>query len=360
MSEENKNPYPEEDKNKNTNDDDFGLPDFEFEALDDDDDEIEEETAVPSSSSDIGEETPDPETEAVPSMDVDDLEDLDLDGLDDLGDLDLGDLDLGDIDLAADIDTSEVSDELADIDSAIEETSLPESTEENTSTDDGLEMPTEELEEDGMFYEEETFDDYGIFDNKQEVEQEYVGDFAGESSVPVEEVSDEEIGKSKGQFAKIVFFGIVLFVAIGVAFMYWSDFFDSGGGEDGKEVAQKEAKKEKEVKKTKPNKAKAASKITSEKPKAKPAPVSSEGVTMYTARVNRRHLVAGSFATEEKAKIYAQQLVAQGESSAVIPPFGSSGSYRVTITSFATQREALSNLDSYRANFGSTIWVLRY
>ncbi|MCP4459519.1 MAG: hypothetical protein GY816_16080 [Cytophagales bacterium] len=183
MADENKNQDPEEEKNQSSNDDEFGLPDFEFDALDDDDDEGEvigpEATSDEPSPAEASKEPESTQTdepasneEDVPSLDAEDLEDIDLEGIEDvdLGDLeDLGDL--GDLDLD-DLDLGDLDKELANMDEDIAETT-PEADPEGVSADrveDIFEEPAKEekvdeeappkIEDDGLFYEEESFEEF--------------------------------------------------------------------------------------------------------------------------------------------------------------------------------------------------------
>jgi hypothetical protein len=200
MAKEDKNQDPEQGKNPSGSDDDFGLPDFEFEALDDDDDdEIVEETPV----SKPIEKTKEPVSESkeeVPSLDSDDLEGLDLEGLDDIDLDDLGDLgDLDDIDLD-DLDDLDLDDlDLGDLDKELDQEEPTHKEEEAPPVaasaervEDIFDKPREKKAEkesevsdsfedsdDGLFYEEESFED---FDGMVEGE--------GESSSIFEESGD--------------------------------------------------------------------------------------------------------------------------------------------------------------------------
>ncbi len=299
MADENKNQDPEEENKGASNDDDFGLPDFEFEALEDDDEEDTEDSTE--SAGEVSLESDDD----LPSMDDGDLEDLDLDlegvdlegiedidldNLDDLGDLDLEDLDLDDLDA-----------DLEDLDKAIEETEVPVAASaekiEDIFKSEAPDNTEEPLVDDGEFYEEESFGDFdGEFDEDAPVAEEsnetiedsvvaeeeelpepgelpspedhdgfdssiFDDDTEGldlgsgaEAPIPFakrdlpgeykhdedhqDSVSQAEIDSSKGKFVRIVVLGIILFFGIGAGFLYWNGtLFGDDSGEN-KEVAE--------------------------------------------------------------------------------------------------------------------------
>ncbi len=310
MADENKNQDPEEENRGASNDDDFGLPDFEFEALEDDDEEDAEDNTVSAGavSSESDDDLPSMDDGDMEDLDLDlegvdleGIEDIDLDNLDDLGDLDLEDLDLDDLDA-----------DLEDLDKAIEDTEVPVAASaekiEDIFKDEVAPDTTEEpLADDGEFYEEESFGDFdGEFDEEAPVaeesnetiednvaEQEELpapGDLpsledqedfdssifdddtegldlgsGAEAPIPFakrdlpgeykhdedqqEQVSQTEIDSSKGKFVRIVVLGVILFFGIGAGFLYWNGtLFGDGSGEN-KEVAENTEAKKPEVKK---------------------------------------------------------------------------------------------------------------
>jgi len=480
MADENKNQDPEEEKNKASSDDDFGLPDFEFDALEDDDDD---EVSEPVSSSEEKPSAPeitesvvdiaDTSEEEIPSLDADDLEDMDLEGiedidmsdLDDLGDL--GDLDLEDLDLD-DLDLDDLDKELANIDEVIAETA-PEATpeavsaervedifdepEKETNTGDSTEESIGEIEDDGLFYEDESFDEFdmdssdgnlastkddsglemdlsddldsSMFDGDDEmpdVEFEDDSEAVPFAQRPMEgaqgldeplvadhdqfaETTDEDASTARSKFVRIVVLGIVLFVSVGFAFLYWkngSQLFNTPGSEEiakaetkkpekksppvenekdettenqsKEERASDEAKKAetKSVEnkptetKTENKPAKQAPKETKKetKPKPKPKtvaqPTSSGGVTVLSAKTGRAYLIVASFADLASAQKHSNKLVSQGESPTIIPPFGGAANHRVAVASFDSFSVAAGKVDEYRQKLGSGVWVLRY
>lgn len=443
MAEENKNQDPEEDKNLSGNDDDFGLPDFEFEALDDDDDDSSE--ASPS--------TPKQEPaaeEEVPSMDDGDLEGLDLEGLEDIdiGDLDDIDLDNLDLDNLDDLDLDNLDSDLGLEDSpAKKETEKPVAASADKDEDifDTPEASTDDeiaeslgFEDDGTLYQEESYEDFDMGDIGEMAEGSSIfdeGDDAFDSSIfdaddaagfeesgqeseePVpfakrempkshaeehveeEVVSEADIRASKGKFVRIVVLGTIMFVTIGVVFLY---FYRNQGEPTEKppvaERAEKEpvkeeptqtpanseseetakptdTKAEEPVKETPKQPAKTETKKPATQPKqqtaqpktqpkqtttTRPTGTTVGGVTVLSERTGQRHLIVASFLDGESAQQHARTLAAKGDSPKIIPPFGDSPNYRVAIQSYSTLNEALQNLEAYRAQYGGGVWVLRY
>ena len=96
------------------------------------------------------------------------------------------------------------------------------------------------------------------------------------------------------------------------------------------------------------------------KPKTTPAKSTPGGVTMLSEQTGQRHLIVASFTDNESAQAHASKLAANGASPVIIPPFGGAPNYRVAIASYSTQGEALQNLDSFRQQYGSGVWILRY
>ncbi len=470
MAEENKNQDPEEQKKSSGSDDDFGLPDFDFEALDDDDDEVAPEEA-PASKATRAADTPaeSTSTDDVPSMDTDDLEGLDLDdleGLDledmgDLGDLNLDDLDLEDIDLGdLDTDLEEFKETEASSTYTPEKpvAASAERDEDIFDTSKGAAAtsasePAESFEDDGSFFEEETFDGFdmdssdgdsvdSMFDADSLSSENFDEDIFGNGDAdfdvdmgdgeeepvpfakrPVESthhlddeeevhVSESEIQSSRGKFARIVILGILLFSALGFGFLYWNGTFSGGHGEskvvktenkkDRPVAANDEAKKEeatneeakplppqptdtkkaeektpvKEVtKKPEPKKEEpkreTPKKETNTQPKqtttqpkttTKPAPVRNAPgeVTVLSGKLGQSHMIVASFVDSQSAQDHARKLAATGASPVIIPPFDNAPNHRVAIASFSTVNEALQNLESYRQQYGSGVWILKY
>lgn len=482
MADENKNQDPEEENKGASNDDDFGLPDFEFEALDDDDDDDAEENVESDSAPELSkEEEPSADSDdELPSIDDGDLEDLDLDlddvDLEGIEDVDLDDLDdLGDLDLD-DLDLEDLDKDLEDLDKTIEETEVPQpaSAERIEDVFDSPRPETNEdvepIEDDGEFYEEESFGDFddadfsedsdlvgdvqdtsdansdegistdadGIEDQLEDIGEpgelpsgDYSDDFdssifdddtegldlgsGADEPVPfakrdlppeyqsssedeVDEISQAEIGESKGKFVRIVVLGTVLFLAIGFGFLYWYSDGNLGqyfGGEPSEEVAESTEKSKPVAKKTEQPVSKketsqraetkkedesstsevkkASSTPKTEQPKTqqpkkqepkkttttKPASTNSGNVATLGSTTGQRHIIVGSFLDEASAQAFAGKLAKQGEAPSVIPPFNGAPNYRVSVASYASFSEANSNLESFRERF-SGAWILRY
>jgi len=300
MAEENKNQDPEERKKSSGSDDDFGLPDFEFEALDDDDDDSSSIEAPAASTKSAPEPTPQkPASDDVPSMDADDLEgldledlgDLDLSDVGDLGDLNLDDLDLDDLDLG---DLDKDLNDFKESDAAAKSAPVAKSAERiedifdkpKKSTPEPEKPASDDFADDGLFFEEESFDEFDMgsggasdtnmfadkaaggsddfdsdifgngssepdldisFDDEKEAEPIPFAKRPVESAYHVddeeeEEVTKEEIQAAKGKFIRIVIFGIIMFSGLGFGFLYWNGNLTDGAAVS--ERAEKESESE--------------------------------------------------------------------------------------------------------------------
>ena len=401
----------EEEKNSASNDDDFGLPNFEFEALDDND-----------------------ELENVSEDALADTESIDVSQNTDIDDLDFNDLDIENIDVDAELDTLDTTDASSDF---YEEESF-----------DNFESASANLAENSYSDSSLTFDseDSGLnlgqnsstglnSESSSRTKRQYAGNSQRENTF-----SDNEIKKSKSRFARIVVLGTIVFIAIGFGFLYWNGTIDFGtqkeaianndenvekdknseneesesaknsakeadseeasakeaGGEeasakgadgeeasakgaDGDEASAKEADGEEASAKeadgdesddnnTKPtaNKETVAEKSdsepedTSEKTTTQPANESQtvNNGFVLTDKTNRYHIIIGSFGSETAALRYAERYSNDG--GKVIPPFGGSPNYRVSIASFDTSGEAESNIESYRSRYVKSTWYLKY
>ncbi|MEP1093503.1 MAG: SPOR domain-containing protein [Cyclobacteriaceae bacterium] len=332
-------------------DDDFGLPDLEYEALGDDDDKadqpVEEEvTAEAEPEPDPTPEpepepSPEPEPEPEPEMADDSIfgddsfetapdstESADSSTGDDLGgDLgddiyseeDFGDFDASDIDLDA---------ELSD------------------SVFDGDDFGGEEFKD---------------FESETET-AEAASDFEDTPAF-----SNDDAKASKGKFARIVIFGTILFVGLGLIF--W--FVYSPEGET-KKVAKKEVPKKAPAKKpvakspaastpteTKP--AATAANTQTQRPAAQPAVATTPGaINRLEERTGNAYVIIASFVDEDIAMDYANKLASEGKSPSIIPPFGNGLFNRVAIAGFPTIAAATQGIDSFKGEYGEDVWVLKY
>lgn len=300
MAEENKNQDPEERKKSSGSDDDFGLPDFEFEALDDDDDDPSSIEAPKAAAKSTPEPAPQkPASDDVPSLDADDLEgldledlgDLDLSDVGDLGDLNLDDLDLNDLDLG---DLDKDLNDFKETDSSAKSAPVAKSAEKiedifdkpKKSTPEPGKPASDDFVDDGLFFEEESFDEFDLgggsgsdtnmFADKgaggsDDFDSDIFGSGSSEPEMDIsfgdeneaepvpfakrpvesvyhvddeeeEEVTKEEIQAAKGKFIRIVVFGIILFSSLGFGFLYWNGTFTRGAAVS--EKAEKESESE--------------------------------------------------------------------------------------------------------------------
>ena len=91
--------------------------------------------------------------------------------------------------------------------------------------------------------------------------------------------------------------------------------------------------------------------------KAKPA----EGtIETLSARTRRYFVVVTSNIDDDLVMDYAKKLSSKGVSSKMIPPFGKSKFYRLAIADFDTFNAAQSSADTFKAEYGSGLWVIKY
>lgn len=416
MTDENKNESDENQKNQ-ASDDDFGLPDFEFDALDDDDDEEVN--------------TPDEEQSELTLKEESDegIEEVDLGDLQHLGDLDKK---FGAMEKETSMPEPASADRVEDI---FDE---PERKEEETTPKESV----DKIEDEDLFYEEESFDDFDTdavemdssfnADNAQSGESDIElpdGDESGldmdlgddidlsmfdeeESEVPFAEqqiggaeesverqVPDEEYREPtydedtpsgrKFKFIRIVVLGTILFTVIAFGFLYLNKMLLSGESHELQKVARNDADKpankippkedehvenktkntideakkvEEKPEQIKPKPTTPKKKITKKKviPPKKQAVTSSTGVTTLFDKTGKSYLIVASFVVASSAQKYASKLVSQGKSPTIIPPFGGAANHRVAIASFENFAEAKDHVERYRQQLGNSVWVLKY
>ncbi len=282
MADERSNLESEEQKNGGGSDDDFGLPDFDFEALEDDEDDTfspvsepetiqttqpappEEEEEIPVEDevfNSIAEATSDEMNEL--SHEVDDL-DIDLDDIDlddaDLADIDLENMDLDDIDRVLaermserEKETKESSEArtasespistVDDVPGALDTAPIPAEEDVVTSNEsEASDMPsgiadsgsssTDIVENGDLFYEEETYDEFESSAGFGTPTQESAGGktFVQQTEVDMlDAMSPAEATKARFRFIKIVAVGTVMFLGIAFGFNYL--YREYGGGE---------------------------------------------------------------------------------------------------------------------------------
>lgn len=342
MATDDKNNDPEQDDFFGDDDDDFGLPELEYEALDDDEDT-----------------SSDKEEDADENDDSNEEESLEEE-----------------IDFAtSESDDDEISDEMEMPDDIDDEEEIPDmiSDEELEAAMDD-EISDEELNE---FYEEESFDDFedsdsdssgadSIFDSDG-IDSDEFKEFEKGLETPAENqyadtssYSESSSQEAKGKFTRLVIIGIVVFVALGAAFLYAYNTFFS---EQEKPVAAKVVKKP-VVKKpvAKPvEEPKEDPKPEQAAPvKAQPNPSTPGTINALAERTGNTHVIIASFLDEDMAADYANELAAAGKSPSLIPPFGNAKTTRVAISSYPSLADAQVDVETFKAEYGPNVWLLKY
>lgn len=82
--------------------------------------------------------------------------------------------------------------------------------------------------------------------------------------------------------------------------------------------------------------------------------------TLLNERTGNTYVVVSSFLTEGSAQNHVNTLTATGVEPLIIPPFGNSRSYRVTIFNYETLNAAQQALPQHKEKYGDDIWLLRY
>lgn len=385
-------------------DEDFGLPELDYEALDDDDsDDVQEEPKAeeaPAEEPKVEEEKESVSAEDDSVFESESMDDMDMDDMDELDGLD-------------DLDDEDIPDQVTDEEL---EASLAGDSEEDDFKDEPVEAKSDETdsseEEMDDFYEEESFDDFdvsgddgeeipdSVFDSDVLDEDEFAqfekelmeteeGDMADMSSFDDDDTTPAA-ADSKGKFAKVVIFGIIIFAALGAIFWFMSPL---GSGEEGKQpVAEKTQTQKPPAKKpvekqpeetastgtsttdtsseesaatTKP--AETKSKTPAQRPavntaKPKPQQVASNPGTVnsLTARTGNAFIIIASFVDGDMAMDYANKLAGEGKSPSIIPPFGNAITHRVAISGYPSIAAAQNALGGFQGEYGQDIWILKY
>lgn len=346
MVDENKNQDTGK-ENQSFDDDDFGLPDFEFDALEDDDNDEEEVADFAQN-----------QQKAASSERIEDIFDTPVEEEREEGTI--GEESVG---------------EVADDDQLYEDESFGE-------------FDTEETQVDITFDESDDTSEIGLGDNDDSIPfAQYPAPRAGKLSEEDELseeygalVTDQDTSGSKSKFVKIVVLGIFLFVLAGFVSLYLSGNLFNGEEDVQKAVIksdttkladstlpQEDKTKEqvddsggKKVEASKKVETKSRKKVAKKTNTSKKTSTRSGDVTTLSAKTNKAYLVVASFHNATFAKRYASKLAGQGQSPTIIPPFGGAPNYRIAVASFANFTEASKNLTSYRQRHGNNIWVLKY
>jgi len=348
----NKNEDPEEERDDLFDDDeDFGLPDLEYDELDEDEEfgdmgdieEMEDEPVSEEPESTFEEES------------VDEIE---------ISEDELDDIELTEEDLAADDESEDWEKEL----------------------EKELEEELKEEEPEG-FYEEESFDEFET--GTDEIASSSVFDSDDDASAPSQPAAATSSPKNeaaaryaqtssygtygeeksnKGKFVRVVVIGTVVIAVIAIILFALNP--GDNGAETNKKVAAKKEQpaKKQPVAKEQPKEeepkpvAKKEEAKPKPKPKPQPQPVAKPAgeITKLDQRTGKAYVIVGSFFDEDLATDYAKELSDSGKSPMIIPPFNNARYYRVAIAEFNSFEDAVANIESYKGEFGSDIWTLRY
>lgn len=331
MAKKNNNEDPEDEKDDQFDDDeDFGLPDLEYEELDEDEGE----------DSDVDEPATE-EVEEAPSAEKDDEEEIDLP----------------------------------------EEESLEAGNADETDTEDWEKELEKELEEElksgepAGYYEEESYEEFESSNTGDVAEPAtpapastpsprpaagaaYAADTytTRPGKVPPQRYASYDDGEgSKGKFARTVIIGTLAFALIAIVFFWLYD------GEPGQEpVADKVERKVPPPKKEEP---KPVVKEPVEQAPAKTPQanaVTPGQITTLDQQTGKTYVIVGSFFDGDQAGDFAQKLARDGKSPMIIPPFKDYRFYRVSIAEFNSFKDAQTNIENYKSEFGADVWPLRY
>lgn len=82
--------------------------------------------------------------------------------------------------------------------------------------------------------------------------------------------------------------------------------------------------------------------------------------SLLDERTGNTYVVVSSFLTESSARNHISSLSTTGAEPLIIPPFGQSKSYRVTLFSYETLAGAQQALPEHKEKYGEDIWLLKY
>ncbi len=319
--------------------------------------------------------------------------------------------------------------------------------------------PTYENTESNEFYEEESFDDFEAsnFDGGEDISDSI---FSGDEvegnefstyeddlveteednyeSTDSSQSNDETPVKKKGGFAKVVIVGILIFAALGGAFMYLTPLLNGESGDtsvsekteegdssekpasedteegdssgtpasedtevgdasgtpasedteagdaSGKTASEKTGtttpvtKTPTEPKSTTTrsnkkasnsggeansqpakNQSNSASGSAQNKP-AQPASGSPGTINTLSSRTGNFYIIVGSFIDSDLARDYTKKLSNNGKNPFIILPYGRAITHRVAISKYGTLAGAVNEIEAYRSEYGSDVWVLKY
>ncbi len=83
-------------------------------------------------------------------------------------------------------------------------------------------------------------------------------------------------------------------------------------------------------------------------------------IETLTARTKRYYVVVTSDIDDDLLMDFARKLSVKGISTKIIPPYGDKKFYRLAIADHETFALAQKNADDVKADYGGTVWVLKY
>ncbi len=83
-------------------------------------------------------------------------------------------------------------------------------------------------------------------------------------------------------------------------------------------------------------------------------------IETLTGRTKRYYVVVTSDIDDDLLMDFARKLSAKGISTKIIPPYGDKKFYRLAIADHETFALAQKNADDVKADYGGTVWVLKY
>lgn len=83
-------------------------------------------------------------------------------------------------------------------------------------------------------------------------------------------------------------------------------------------------------------------------------------IQILEERTGQWHVVIASAIDDDLLMDYAKKLSAKGVSSKIIPPFGNTKFYRLTIADGETYTSTQEIADGYKDEYGDAVWVLKY
>lgn len=86
-----------------------------------------------------------------------------------------------------------------------------------------------------------------------------------------------------------------------------------------------------------------------------------QGIERVSSPVGRTFVIVASFVDYDLAMDYARQLEAQGTGAKILDPTQRAPLiHRVAIADFGSFTEGMQNIESYRAEYGENVWILKY